>query len=103
MAEAATTTTASRTFQDGVKISWTPSATDNTVKVDISIAGAGVYDETFQGDDNENVDESGDGYSIKGKLSTTWDADGTHGKLEGDLTWDVRGSEHGYKGLIGNW
>jgi hypothetical protein len=103
MAESATTTSGSRTFSDGVMVSWTPSTTTNTVAVAISIGGSPVWEQTFQGNSEQSVDAEGDNYSLKGDLTVEFGADGSDGSLSGDLTWTVSGSSHSYSGLIGAW
>jgi hypothetical protein len=105
MATEATTTAGSRTFQDGVQISWTPSTTTNAVDVQISIGGSTVWDEQFQGNGTENVNATDDKtYKMTGTLAVTFSTSGSGGKLEAqDLKWTVEGSSHGYNGLVGVW
>jgi hypothetical protein len=99
----ATTVEASRSFSDGVVVTWQPTMTDNTVTVQITIGGELVWSDVFYGDDSENVDTAGDDWTIAGQLSTVFQADGIHGQLVGTLTWEVGGNSHYYKGLIGLW
>jgi hypothetical protein len=104
MAEQATTTGGSRTFQDGVQISWTPSTTTNAVELQISIGGSLVWDDTVQGDGTANVDVSGDNYKIGGSLQVTFSSSGSDGQLQAhNLAWTVEGDSHGYTGLVGVW
>ena len=99
----AATTSGSRTFSDGVTVTWTPSTTTNTVDVGISIGGSPVWDETFSGNSEQSVNASGDNYSITGKLDVQFGASGSTGKLSGGLKWTVQDSSHSYQGLIGVW
>lgn len=103
MTELAATTSGSRTFSDGVKITWTPSSTTNTVDVSISIGGSPVWDQTFDGNSEQSVSASGDNYTVSGTLSVQFDDTGSSGKLSGSLKWTVSGSSHSYQGLIGTW
>lgn len=103
MTELATTTSGSRTFSDGVTVTWTPSTTTNTVEVGISIGGSPVWDETFSGNSDQSVDASGDNYKVAGSLDVEFNGSGNSGKLSGSLQWTVGGSSHSYEGLIGTW
>lgn len=103
MAEAATTTGGSRTFSDGVKVSWTPSSTTNVVHVEIDIGGNEVWQHDFNGNDTASFNQSGDNYSIKGTMQTQWNEDGTSGTLSGDMSWTVQQDSHSYDGVIGSW
>lgn len=93
----------SRSFSDGVVVTWYPTMTDNSVTAQIAIGGELVWSDVFYGDDSEHVDTAGDNWSIGGSLSTVFQADGIHGQLDGVLSWEVQGDPHYYKGLIGIW
>jgi len=104
MAEQATTTGGSRTFQDGVQISWTPSTTTNQVELQISIGGSLVWDDTVIGNGTANVNASGDNYTISGALQVTFSASGSDGQVQANkLAWTVESDSHGYTGLVGAW
>ena len=103
MVELAATIGGSRTFSDGVEISWTPSTTTNQVTVQVLIGGSLVWSQLFIGDDQESVDVAGDTYTINGTLTTLYEANGIDGQVDGDLTWAVNSDQHLYKGLIGIW
>lgn len=100
---AATTTSGSRTFSDGVTVTWTPSSTTNSVEVSISIGGSPVWDETFVGNSDQAVNVSGDKYKVSGTLTVQFNGSGSSGKLSGQLAWTVADSSHTYEGLIGTW
>ena len=99
----AATVEGSRTFSDGVVVSWLPTMTDNKVRVQIAIGGELVWSKVFYGDDSENVETEGDNWKISGQLSTVYEADGISGQLDGALSWTVEEGSHFYKGLIGLW
>lgn len=105
MADQATTTSASRSFSDGVKVTWTPSTTTNEVLVQITIGGDTVWFHTFDGDSTAGTDAGGDNYKMSGSLSTEFGGDGTTGQLKAgdDWHWTVGSSSHGYTGFIGAW
>jgi hypothetical protein len=104
MATQAVTTGGSRTFQDGVQISWTPSTTTNSVELQISIGGSLVWDDTVQGNGNADVNVSGDNYEVKGQLAVTFSASGSDGQVRANnLQWTVENDSHGYTGLVGVW
>jgi hypothetical protein len=104
MAELALTVGGSRTFSDGVKISWTPSTTTNKVDLSVSIGGDEVWDQDVQGDGTANINVSGDNYKLTGSLSVKFGDDGTTGQIRAnDVEWTVQGDSHAYTGLVGNW
>jgi hypothetical protein len=104
MAEQATTTSGSRTFQDGVQVTWTPSQTTNSVDLKISIGGTLVWEQNQEGNGTANVNVSGDNYKISGNLDVQFGASGTSGQLRADnLQWTVSGDSHAYTGLVGVW
>jgi hypothetical protein len=103
MAQLAATIGGSRTFEDGVGVTWDPSTTTNQVTVQVRIGGTLVWSELFIGDGQENVDVAGDNYTIGGTLSTKYEANGIDGQVDGDLNWKVNDNSHVYKGLIGLW
>ncbi|HXZ25473.1 MAG TPA: hypothetical protein VEI24_04560 [Nitrospiria bacterium] len=104
MATQALTTGGSRTFQDGVQISWTPSSTTNSVDLQISIGGSLVWDDTVQGNGNVPVEADGDNYKITGVLEVQFSASGSDGQVKASgLKWTVEGSSHSYDGLVGIW
>src|SRR5512133_1096620 len=103
MAQLAATIGGSRTFADGVEVTWAPSTTMNQVTVQVLIGGSLVWSDLFIGDDVESGDVAGDTYTIKGTLSTKYQANGIDGQVDGDLSWKVGADAHRYKGLIGLW
>ncbi len=99
----AATVEGSRTFSDGVVVTWLPTMTDNKVRAQITIGGELVWSENFYGDGVGTVDTEGDNWKISGQLCTVYEADGIHGQLDGTLSWTVVEDSHFYKGLIGLW
>ncbi len=103
-AELAATVGGSRTFVDGVKISWTPSTTTNSVELEITIGGEPVWEQGVKGNGTVNIGVSGENYELSGKLSVTFGASGSTGQLRAEgLKWTVQGEQHGYTGLVGVW
>lgn len=104
MSELALTVGGSRTFSDGVKITWTPSTTTNSVDLIITIGGDEVWEQSVQGTGTANVSVSGDNYKIAGTLDVKFGDDGTSGQVRADnLAWTVQGDSHQYSGIVGNW
>jgi hypothetical protein len=94
----------SRTFVDGVKITWTPSTTTNSVELEITIGGEPVWEQGQKGNGTLNINVSGENYELSGKLSVTFGSGGTTGQVRADgLKWTVQGEQHGYTGLVGVW
>lgn len=94
----------SRTFSDGVTVSWTPSETSNEVELEITIGGEPVWSQSVKGDGTARVEASGDNYKIAGTLSVKFSPSGKDGQLRSEkLEWTVQGDSHSYAGLIGNW
>jgi hypothetical protein len=104
MAELAATVGGSRTFSDGVKITWTPSTTTNSVDLSVSIGGDEVWEQEVDGDGTANINVSGDNYKLSGSLSVKFGSDGTTGQIRANnLEWTVQGDSHMYNGMVGTW
>ena len=104
MTQQALTVGGSRTFSDGVKITWTPSTTTNSVDLSVNIGGDEVWEQDVQGDGTAQINVSGDNYKLSGSLSVKFSDDGTSGQVRANnLEWTVQGDSHGYTGIVGNW
>jgi len=104
MAQMAATIGGSRTFSDGVKITWTPSTTKNSVELEVSIGGETVWQQEVQGDGTARIGVSGDNYKLSGSLSVKFGSGGTTGQVRAEgLEWTVQGDSHSYSGVVGTW
>lgn len=104
MTALANTTGGSRSFSDGVTISWTPSTTTNSVELSVTIGGDEVWDQVVQGDGTATIAVSGDNYQVAGELDVKFGNDGSTGQVRADgVKWTVQGDSHQYSGLVGVW
>lgn len=99
----AATLEGSRTFNDGVKVTWTPSGTPSDVVVEIDVGGDLAWENEFVATASERVDCAGDTFTIEGSLSVNFGSTGMTGQLWSDITWTVDGNNHLWKGLVGVW
>jgi hypothetical protein len=87
-----------------VWITWTPSTTQASVEVSVTMGGTIVADKTLTPTDKQmayNIQVGSD--TAQGVLEGTFSGAGTNGHLNGTLSWTVEGSSGTFKGLIGVW